>query len=277
VPPLHPDAPGHDPGAPSSHLDPDDPTGPPPPGWGDRLALLTSPPPLPGRRLLVGAAVAVVAVVVGVAVLRPAPAPPELSIPMATAGGGAAAGAPGGASAGGGGEGGGAAAGAGTPVGGGAGTTSSTTAGTVTVHAAGAVARPGVYRLGAGARVAELLEAAGGPAAGADLDRLNLAAPLVDGAQVHVPREGEAPVVAAGPAPGGSAGVGVAAGPAGPVDLNAATVEELDRLPGVGPTIAAAIVEERERRGGFRTVDDLLDVRGIGEVRLAELRDRVRV
>ena len=149
--------------------------------------------------------------------------------------------------------------------------TTTTVAADVLVHAAGAVRAPGVYRLAAGARVADVVDAAGGPADGADLDRLNLAAPVADGAQVYVPREGEAP-------PAGASGTSNAAGgPAAVIDLNTATLAELDTLPGVGPATAAAIVQERERRGGFGTVDDLLDVRGIGPARLEALRDLVRV
>ena len=145
--------------------------------------------------------------------------------------------------------------------------TATTAGGAVVVHAAGAVARPGVYELRAGARVQDLLAAAGGAAPDAQLDRLNLAAPLVDGSQVYVPREGEAaPPVASGPGT-----------PAGPLDLNAATVEQLEELPGVGPATAQAIVTAREKLGGFRSVEDLLDVRGIGPAKFEALRDLVTV
>ena len=140
---------------------------------------------------------------------------------------------------------------------------------TATAHAAGAVGRPGVYRLPPGARVTDLLDAAGGPGPDADLDQLNLAAPVADGERIYVPRRGEAPPpVAAGTA---------TALPAGPVDLNTATAEQLDALPGVGPATAAAILDWRKQHGRFRTVDDLLEVRGIGEARLADLRDKVKV
>lgn len=137
------------------------------------------------------------------------------------------------------------------------------------VHVAGAVARPGLYRLRPGARVADAIEAAGGPGAGADPDRLNLAGRLADGQRVAVPRRGEpAPVEA-----------GASSGPEQTtvVDLNTATETELDALPGVGPATARAIVEERNRRGGFHSVRDLLRIRGIGERRLAELRARLQV
>ncbi len=151
---------------------------------------------------------------------------------------------------------------------------STTTTTVVVVHVAGAVFRPGLYRLAAGSRVADAIELAGGPRPRADLDRLNLAARLVDGQRVAVSRRGEpAPPgpVDAGPAPA-DAGT-----PAGPVDLNTAGTAELETLPGVGPATARKILEERSRRGGFRSVRDLLGVPGIGERRFAELRDRVRV
>jgi competence protein ComEA len=136
------------------------------------------------------------------------------------------------------------------------------------VHVAGAVARPGLYRLRPGARVADAVEAAGGVAPGAEADRLNLAGRLADGQRVAVPRRGE-PAPAEAGSPGGEA--------AGPVDLNTATEAELDTLPGIGPATARAIVEERTRRGGFRSLRDLLRIRGIGERRLAELRPRLGV
>ncbi|HSL59703.1 MAG TPA: helix-hairpin-helix domain-containing protein [Acidimicrobiales bacterium] len=145
----------------------------------------------------------------------------------------------------------------------------------VLVHAAGAVAAPGVYQLAPGSRVGDLLAAAGGPRADADLDRVNLAAPVADGDRVWVPAQGDddAPVVVGptGPPPAASGAV------AGPVDINTATVDELDALPGVGPATAAAIVEHRERVGRFASVDDLIAVRGIGEAKLAALRDQAVV
>jgi competence protein ComEA len=151
---------------------------------------------------------------------------------------------------------------------------STTTTTVVVVHVAGAVFRPGLYRLAAGSRVADAIELAGGPRPRADLDRLNLAARLVDGQRVAVSRRGE-------PGPPGPVDVGPAPADAGtpaePVDLNTAGTAELETLPGVGPATARKILEERSRRGGFRSVRDLLGVPGIGERRFAELRDRVRV
>lgn len=138
----------------------------------------------------------------------------------------------------------------------------------VVVHVAGAVVQPGVRRLPPGARVVDAVEASGGLAVDADPDRINLAAELVDGAQVYVPRVGEpVPVEASGP--GSSEG--------GPVDLNTADAALLETLPGIGPATAAAILDHRERHGPFTSVDGLLDVRGIGEAKLAALRDLVRV
>jgi competence protein ComEA len=149
----------------------------------------------------------------------------------------------------------------------------------VTVHAAGAVRHPGVYVLPETARVADLLSAAGGPLPEADLDRVNLAAPVADGARVYVPAVGQEappPVVAGDGGPGTARGPS-AVDPGRLVDLNRAGAAELESLPGVGPATAAAIIDHRERNGPFTRVDDLLAVRGIGEAKLASLRDRVHV
>jgi competence protein ComEA len=170
------------------------------------------------------------------------------------------------------------------PAAGAAGVSSSSTTATSTtsttelvVHVAGAVTRPGVVRLPVGARVVDALDAAGGPTADADLDRLNLAAPLTDGTRVAVPQLGEPAVPLDPAAPAGASGATGGVDATGPLDLNAATVEQLETLPGIGPTLAAAIVDERERNGPFRSVDDLERVRGIGTGRLDALRDLVRV
>lgn len=153
----------------------------------------------------------------------------------------------------------------------------------VVVHAAGAVVAPGLYRLTAPARVDDVVRAAGGLAADADGDRLNLAAPVADGARVFVPRVGgDVPAVSdpQGPSPAGGGGGGAGGGGAGAgglVDLNTASEDELDTLPGVGPATASAIVAHREAHGPFRSVDGLLDVRGIGEAKLDGIRDLVTV
>jgi competence protein ComEA len=150
------------------------------------------------------------------------------------------------------------------------------------VAAAGAVVHPGVYRLGTGARVTDVVAAAGGLDPAADLDRINLAAPVHDGERVYVPRrdQAEVPPVAAGGAGGGGGTTGGGATTStvpALVDLNAADVELLDTLPGVGPSTAAAIVAFRSTNGRFRSVDDLGEVRGIGPAKLEQLRPLVTV
>jgi competence protein ComEA len=144
-------------------------------------------------------------------------------------------------------------------------------AGVVIVHVAGAVASPGLYRLGGAPRVADAVDAAGGVAPDADVDALNLAAPVADGQRIYVPRQGEA---GADPSAGDT---GVVAADSQPVDLNSATSEQLDALPGIGPSTAEAIISYRREHGRFRSVDELLEVRGIGQAKLDELRAKVRV
>jgi competence protein ComEA len=153
----------------------------------------------------------------------------------------------------------------------------------IAVHVAGAVARPGVVELAAGARVIDAVEAVGGAPADADLDRLNLAAKLVDGERVFVPKAGQAdPGVVPGASgeAGTSGGSGVPAGgvtPGGKLNLNTATQAQLEELPGIGPTYAQAIIAERQRRGGFKSVNELRSVRGIGDKRFADLAPLVTV
>jgi len=147
--------------------------------------------------------------------------------------------------------------------------------GSVVVHVAGAVRNAGVYRLRAGARVNDALARAGGATPRADLSQVNLAAKVEDGRQVLVPRRVTTPPAAAlPPTPTGTTAPGQ---PAVPVNLNAATLEQLDTLPGVGPATAQKILDYREQHGGFGSVDELGEVPGIGDVRLAALRDLVRV
>jgi competence protein ComEA len=145
------------------------------------------------------------------------------------------------------------------------------------VHVAGAVVRPGLVRLPAGARVADAVDAAGGLRPDADLDRLNLAAPLTDGQRVWVPIVGQDAPPEVDPSGGSGGGSGAGGGVPAIVDLNTASATELESLPGIGPATAQAILDQRHRVGRFRSVDDLLDVRGIGPSKLAALRDRVRV
>ncbi|QYG93717.1 ComEA family DNA-binding protein [Iamia sp. SCSIO 61187] len=214
-------------------------------------------------RALAWIVAAVAALAVGVWLLRPAPAPVEETLPMASSSAPAADGAS-------------------APV---PSSSTSSVPSEVVAHAAGAVVHPGVYTLDPTARVDDLVRAAGGLAPDADAARINLAAPLADGARVYVPRigEGEAPPVVGpeeaappgGPDPSAPGADGDA--PDALIDLNTASEEELDELPGVGPAIAAAIVAFREENGGFASVDDLLDVRGIGEAKLAEIRPLVTV
>ncbi|GAA2357856.1 ComEA family DNA-binding protein [Nonomuraea africana] len=134
----------------------------------------------------------------------------------------------------------------------------------VMVHVAGKVRRPGVYTLPGGSRVTDAVEAAGGVRSGAPTGSVNLARRLVDGEQIVVG------------APGGAGG-GVVAAPPAVLDLNSATPEQLEELPGVGEVLAARIAEFRTTHGGFRSVEQLREVSGIGERKYAELKDKVRV
>ena len=145
----------------------------------------------------------------------------------------------------------------------------------ILVHAAGAVQVPGVYLFRGEARVHDLVEAAGGLTGDADYDRVNLAETLFDGQWVYFPVVGQteipAPLNGSGPSGGGPAAR------AGPLNLNTATPEQLESLPGVGPAISAAIIEHRQRIGGFASVDGLLAVSGIGPAKLELIRDLVAV
>ena len=132
------------------------------------------------------------------------------------------------------------------------------------VHVVGAVRRPGLFRLVEGSRVADAVARAGGPTPRAELSAVNLAAPLADGQQVVVPVRGA--TAAAG-------GARSAAGTK--VSLGAATVEQLDELPGIGPVTAEKIVDWRAAHGPFRSVEDLDDVPGIGPARIEQLRELV--
>jgi competence protein ComEA len=141
--------------------------------------------------------------------------------------------------------------------------------GKIVVHVVGAVRRPGLYALRDGARIADAVRRAGGTTRKADLEAVNLAAPVEDGLQVVVPRR--APPVAAGAGEPGTA----PAGSPGPVHLNTATLEQLDTLPGVGPVTAQKILDWRQTHGAFTSVEDLDAIPGIGPARLEQLRDLV--
>jgi competence protein ComEA len=139
------------------------------------------------------------------------------------------------------------------------------------VDVAGWVRHPGVYEFEEGARVIDAIDAAGGARSGAMLESLNLAAPLTDGSQILVPKQGDqgsAPVAGA-PGAGGA--------PGGLINVNTASATELEALPGVGEVIAQAIVDYRTENGPFASVDQLLDVSGIGDATLANIRDLVTV
>jgi competence protein ComEA len=215
----------------------------PPRSWRERLEQLADATGTTPARILAGAVVAATLGLGGLWLLRPPADPPEATLPFAPST-------------------------LATP-----GTTATTQPERLVVHVAGAVSTPGLHELTAGSRIADAIEAAGGLTAAADATRINLAAPLVDGQRVYILAAGERePPVAVGTAP---AAAGVAAG--GPVDLNTADAEALDTLPGIGPATAAAIIEHRGKVGTFTSVDQLLDVPGIGEAKLEALRDLVTV
>ena len=141
----------------------------------------------------------------------------------------------------------------------------------VYVHVAGEVRRAGLFRVPFGARVAAALARAGGPTRRADLTLVNLAAKVEDGQQILVPVKGAATGAGAAGASGSSPGA--AAPPGAKIQLSTATVEQLDEIDGIGPTLAERIVEYRDAHGGFRSIDQLAQVDGIGEKRLATLRE----
>lgn len=264
----------------ASSVPPSVPPAVPPPELVDRLVELRQRAARSPGRVVALAIIVVACLVAGWWLVR-APAPPvETQMPTARA-------APGGAAADGGASdaGPGGAAGASASSTAATGSTSTSAPAVAVVQAAGAVARPGVYDLPAGARVDDLVRRAGGLAADADADRLNLAAPLADGSRVWVPHrgEGDPPPVVASDDGGGAAATGGAGAPGGstvpigPIDLNTATADQLDTLPGVGPATASAILAYRDEHGRFGSVDELLEVRGIGDAKLEQLRSLVAV
>jgi competence protein ComEA len=139
----------------------------------------------------------------------------------------------------------------------------------VYVHVAGAVRRPGLFRVPAGSRAAAAVARAGGPRPGADLTLVNLAARVHDGQQVIVPGPGVAP-----PAGGEAAAAGAV--PGVKPSLATATADQLEELDGIGPTLAERILEYREAHGGFRSIGELREVEGIGEKRFASLEEALQ-
>lgn len=232
-----------------------------------------------GPLRLVGTAIAVVAVVIAGWWLIRAPAPPsEASLPFATATSSPtteSADVP--------------AAAATDPVDSDAssGVPAPTASDELVVHVAGEVRRPGVYRLPGGSRVNDAIVQAGGFGRKADADALNLAALLTDGARIYVPKPGETPPVvptgsaettgdSTGSDPAGTDPSGAASGD-DVLNLNEASIDELETLPGIGPVTAQAIIDHREEHGGFASVDELDDVTGIGPVTLDNVRQLVTV
>lgn len=165
----------------------------------------------------------------------------------------------------------------------------------IAVHVTGAVARPGLYKLSQGARVADVLDKAG-PTEEADLNAINLAASLTDGQKVTVPFKGAAnPLLGAAGAGSGGAqkysstsgyggtaltapGAGQSAGgQTGLININTAGTAELDTLPGIGPTLAQRIIQHREVNGPFRQIEDIKNVSGIGDKKFEDIKDRITV
>ena len=136
------------------------------------------------------------------------------------------------------------------------------------IDVAGAVRHSGLYRLRAGSRIDDAIAAAGGATRKAQLDSVNLAAPVADGEQVIVPARGAAGAVAAGSPAAGSS-------PSAPLDLNSATLEELENLPGIGPVTAQKILDYRQAHGAFHAVAELQGVPGIGPAHMAQLKGLV--
>ena len=148
----------------------------------------------------------------------------------------------------------------------------------VYVDVDGAVASPGVYRLKDGARVSQAIDAAGGLTAEADVTGLNRASKVTDGQKIYVPTVGEQQAaLATGGAEGGAATVSGAGTSSGLVNINTASAAELQTLSGIGPSMAQSIIDERTQNGAFASVDDLMRVSGIGEKKLAKIKDCICV
>ncbi len=140
---------------------------------------------------------------------------------------------------------------------------------TINVYVAGAVNKPDVYALPLNAIVKDAIAAAGGATADADLERVNLATRLVDQMEVHVPEKGEAaPPPSNGSPPSASTEL---------ININTASAEELDKLPGIGPSIAKAIIDYRTKNGPFKQIEDINDVKGIGDALFEKIKDLITV
>lgn len=154
----------------------------------------------------------------------------------------------------------------------------SSSAAEVYVDVDGAVVRPGVYRLKDGARVSQAIDAAGGLTAEADVTGLNRASKITDGQKIYVPTVGEQQAAAAvGGADSGAAAASGAGPSSGLVNINTASAAELQTLSGIGPSMAQSIIDERTQNGAFASVDDLMRVSGIGEKKLAKIKDCICV
>ena len=152
----------------------------------------------------------------------------------------------------------------------------------LTVHIAGAVKTPGVYQLQVGARINDGVVAAGGATAQADLDSVNLAMLLSEGEQIYIPKRNDKPHIIVQPRFTSSNNLNSSNSATNnelqiSININTATAIELEQLAGVGPSTAKAIIEFRQKNGGFKTVEDLLNVRGIGPAKLSEILPQARV
>ena len=155
--------------------------------------------------------------------------------------------------------------------------TKASAAAEVYVDVDGAVVSPGVYRLKDGARVAQAIDAAGGLAPEADVTGLNRASKVTDGQKIHVPTVGEQASIAETGVDGGASTASGVSGATGLVNINTASAEELQTLSGIGPSMAQSIIDERTKNGAFASVDDLMRVSGIGEKKLAKIKDCICV